>query len=409
MKTNHDLLKRCLTTMMLVAILALGQQIPIPGYDLTAASDALAKFQFLKVFSYATGGALGAPTLMSLGLGPYMTALILWQALSSLGIPAVDKLSMRTDGFIQNGITAVLALVQGFEMLWLSRSALTPLYLPGGSYDFSFLVALLILTAGAMLVVYLALYNADHGIGSTVMLILPGLILNIPNMLQNGWGHSPYPLTPEHIATACVVGVIVLLVAVPLNYGEIRFELQKPMLESAFSKPYLPLPFLTAGSMPFMFSTMVFTIPQTVVQATNLRFSKIGQGILAWTDYLNWRGIITYGVILVLLGFVFGFVNFQPSKQAKTLKESGDYIAGVMPGDDTEAFLTHHFLWLTVIGNSIIFVIALIPLVIGLYVKGVSNYTLLIGNLFIMITIISTVVQQFQALRLKNQYQLFDE
>ena len=205
------------------------------------------------------------------------------------------------------------------------------------------------------------------------------------------------------------MGVIVLLVAVPLNYGEIRFELQKPMLESAFSKPYLPLPFLTAGSMPFMFSTMVFTIPQTVVQATNLRFSKIGQGILAWTDYLNWRGIITYGVILVLLGFVFGFVNFQPSKQAKTLKESGDYIAGVMPGDDTEAFLTHHFLWLTVIGNSIIFVIALIPLVIGLYVKGVSNYTLLIGNLFIMITIISTVVQQFQALRLKNQYQLFDE
>lgn len=409
MKTNHDLLKRCLTTMLLVAILALGQQIPIPGYDLSAASDALAKFQFLKAFSYATGGVLGAPTLMSLGLGPYMTALILWQALSSLGIPAVDKLSMRTAGFIQNGITAVLALVQGFEMLWLSRSALTPLYLPGGGYDFSFLVALLILTAGAMLVVYLALYNADHGIGSTVMLILPGLILNIPNMLQNGWGHSPYPLTPVHIATACVVGVIVLLVAVPLNYGEIRFELQKPMLESAFSKPYLPLPFLTAGSMPFMFSTMVFTIPQTVVQATDLRFSKVGQAVLAWTDYLNWRGIITYGVILVLLGFVFGFVNFQPSKQAKTLKESGDYIAGVMPGDDTEAFLTHHFLWLTVIGNSIIFVIALIPLVIGLYVKGVSNYTLLIGNLFIMITIISTVVQQFQALRLKNQYQLFDE
>lgn len=409
MKTNHDLRNRCLTSMVLIAILALGQQIPLPGFDLSAAETVLSKFQFLHIISYATGGALGAPTIMALGMGPYMTALILWQAVSSLGIPAVDKLSPRATGFIQNGITVVLAVLQALEMIWLSRSALTPLYLPGIDYDFSFLVALLILTAGAMLVVYMALFNADHGIGNTVMLILPGLIMNIPNMLQNGWGNSPYALTPVHIATACGVGLVVLLIAVPLNYGEIRFELQKPMLESAFSKPYLPMPFLTAGAMPFMFSTMVFTIPQSIVQATNLRFSQMGKTILEWTDYLNWRGILVYGVILVLLGFVFGFVNFQPSKQAKKLKESGDYIAGVMPGDDTEHFLTHHFLFFTVIGNSIIFVIALIPLVIGLYIKGISNYTLLIGNLFILTMILATVVEQFKALWVKNQYQLFDE
>lgn len=58
------------------------------------------------------GGRLTLPTLFSLGIGPYMTAMIIWQALVSLEINTVNRLSIRQAGYVRKFITLAVAMIQ---------------------------------------------------------------------------------------------------------------------------------------------------------------------------------------------------------------------------------------------------------------------------------------------------------
>ena len=47
---------------------------------------------------------------------------------------------------------------------------------------------------------------------------------------------------------------------------------------------------------------------------------------------------------------------------------------------------------------------AVVPLIIGIYFEGYANYSLYLGSVFILVTIFDTISQQFRALYAKNAY-----
>lgn len=69
----------------------------------------------------------------------------------------------------------------------------------------------------------------------------------------------------------------------------------------------------------------------------------------------------------------------------------------------------YHFFRLTLIGNLFLLMVGVLPLVLGMFIKSASNYSLYLGSIFIMVAITDTVTQQFAALWNKERYDLFDD
>lgn len=100
-RLHRDLFKRCGWTVFLICIYLLGQQVYLPNVDVFSASQSLQGVPFLQMLSLTTGGQTGIPTLLSLGMQPYMTTLIIWQAVTSLDLDSMRRLSQKQIGYIQ--------------------------------------------------------------------------------------------------------------------------------------------------------------------------------------------------------------------------------------------------------------------------------------------------------------------
>lgn len=409
MLKNRELVKKCLWTFMLISILILGQQMMLPSVDGKVAEQILNQGSFLQIFAATTGGRASLPSLFSIGLSPYMTAMIVWSAVQSLNIPYLESMSLKQSGVWQRILMMIFAGLQAWAMVNTLKSALIPfsINLNGSTINLAPWYTGLLLVAGSMFVAWMADVNGEKGIGSTVMLIIPGMIANLPQTLRNGWGGSIYQLTTTHLLIAAIITVCFTYIAVILYNAEFRIPIKRPMLESYYGDSYMPIKLLIAGAMPFMFSTMMFTLPQQIVRGTALAGTKRGAAILQWTSYQNWRGIILYAVVLMLLGYTFGYMNMLPAKTAKSLRNSGDYFVDVLPGEATEHFLSVHFWTICTMGNLILVVIGVTPLLLQSIFPGAANYSLFLGMIFIIVTIFDSIQQQFKALRDKYRYKIY--
>ncbi|ERL64523.1 hypothetical protein L248_0818 [Schleiferilactobacillus shenzhenensis LY-73] len=373
--------------------------------NITAAQRALSGVPFFRLIAMTTGGQMGVPMLLSLGMRPYMTAMILVQAVQTVAADSYGQLSFKQQGYIARGITLALAVVQVVEMLVVMRQAFIPIWLPGTRIDLAVPIAFVLLLAGGMFTTWLADENTQHGIGGTVVLILPSLIASMPLLLQNGLGVS-FPLTLVHLWWTAGISAAFFLIMAYLNQAELRIPLQRTLTDITYAPSYMPIRLLPAGAMPFMFSAAFFAFPAFFTATTGARagWQKV---LVTWTSFNTWQGITTYAVIVIGLGYAFGMMNLQPVQEAKGMRKAGDYILNVHPGDETEAFLMHQFWVMSFYGNTVLLLIGVLPLVIGLWIPGAANFSQFLGMIYILISIVDMINQQAGALWNKDRYDLF--
>jgi len=410
MDKKHDLRNRFIWTFFLLLIVLIGQEIVIPGIDPVVADQALNKVDFIKFVSMTTGGQTAIPTLLTLGMRPYMTQMIIWQVVTALDLDVVKQWSQKKTGVIQRFLTLFFAMLQGFEMIYFIRNAFIPNDPWNLGININVIVAWIVLVAGSMFMTWLGDFNAVHGIGSAIALIIPSIIAGIPNALITGVGTAittQYELTIEHTIVAVIIGLIFVTVMYFLYQGELRLPIERPMVQNSYANSYLPMRFLTAGAMPFMFSSTVFMVPRLLVNQTVGPTNSFQRAISTWFSFQTWQGIVIYAAVVIVLGFAFGYLNIQPANVAKSMKESGNYFLNVMPGDDTERFISGHFARLSLLGNLVLALIGVGPLIVGMYVPGAANFSILFSNLFILITLMDTIIQQVRALRAKDHYAIF--
>jgi len=398
-------------TAIILAVFIIGQTIPLPNIDLGEAQDAVQHVTFLRLFANVTGSDFSNQTLFSVGMGPFMSAMIIWQAVQAVADEAVGRLSPHQVSLGKYGITLLLACAQSFQLTYLVRGSLTVLTIPGTPIDITFISTMVILIAGAMFVAWLANLNAAIGIGSSVALIIPGIVRGIPNNLIRGFGDAesvPLKLTAASLSVAVVVGFIFLVISVVVNAAELRLPVERPMLDREHSNSYLPIKLLTSAGMPFMFSSSLFMLPRYFVNQTVGPTTPLQHLIVTWFSYRTPQGIFTYAVVLLLLNYAFGYINLQPTRQVKTLKESNDYLIGIYPGEETEADIMGHFSRLTFISNLFILLIGVGPLIVGLFYAPAVNYSLYLGSFMILAGMAIGVADQIHGLITKNRYQIFD-
>lgn len=389
-------------------IFEIGSQIPLPNVSIKQTSELIDRNFSFQLLSAFTGARLMKLTLFSIGMGPYMSAMIIWQTISMLNSDSVEKMSQQQQGTIQKILALVLAFLQSMQIVYMYKDQLGNIFsasLMGISPEF---LTILFLTAGAMLVAWLADCNTNKGIGGTVVLILPSMMENVPAMLSRGMGNSNnFNFTIINNITIFVLTIILIWITIFLNKAELRISVQRTTISNTFSDSYIPIRFFSAGAMPFMFAMSLFTIPSYFISTDNIKSYYI-RGILSKMFSINnIYGVLIYGAIIILLGYGFSFVNIRVYDIAKELKKSGDYIYNLIPGYETEIFLNSELMRLIFMSNLFMLVVGLIPLIVGLYVPGFANISFYFGSIIIIITMMDNIIQQVVALATKDKYSIF--
>ena len=173
---HRDLFKRCGWSIFFVTIYLLGQQIYLPNVDIFSATQSLQGVPFLQALSLTTGSQMGLPMILSLGMQPYMTTLIVWQAVTSLDLDSMRQMSQKRSGHIQRILAVVLGSIQALSFVYFMGDSFLPEYVGPTTINFTPIVAVICLVAGSLLTLVLAAANFQRGILATVLSISPGLI-----------------------------------------------------------------------------------------------------------------------------------------------------------------------------------------------------------------------------------------
>ncbi|MDF7668330.1 hypothetical protein [Lactobacillus sp. ESL0703] len=395
---KRTLQKRILWLLFLVAVYCLGQFIIIPFVSTKIAEHYLRRNTLLRVIGMYTGAQTNRPSLLMLGIGPYMSANIVLQAITSLDIAKLRNMSAHDTGILINFLSLFFGILQGIMYAYNLRPAL--IYIGFFGHNVSFLLTTIVLIAGAMIAVFLANLNSEKGIGGSAMLMLPQLLVSLPTILKHGWGNGTYKFTTNNLIIVFAVVILLIPCGLILTRAEERLPLRNPMLTSNFAESFFPMRLLLGGAMPFMFSNTLFMLPR-MLSGNAKKFKNI---VLSLTSLNQVSGILFYVLIIIILNFIFGIISLQPSVKTRELKESGCYFYETVAGADTESFLLQHFIRLTWVSSLFLILISVWPLILGLKWHQLANLTPFIGNAFIIITIVYAAKQEYQTLNNERKY-----
>ena len=86
-----DLRKKILYTFMVLIVVRIGCQLPVPGVDASVISEWFNENNSLDFFNQLTGGSFSQMSIFALNITPYITASIILQLLT-IAIPRLEEL-----------------------------------------------------------------------------------------------------------------------------------------------------------------------------------------------------------------------------------------------------------------------------------------------------------------------------
>src|SRR3954468_21658383 len=163
-------------TLICLVIYRVGAHITAPGIDVVALTDFFAnKGQggLLGLYDLLVGGGLSRAAIFALGIMPYISASIFIQIAGAV-VPTLDKMQKDEDGRKRLNqwtryITVALAAVQAYGFALFTQSLPNAVARPG----FGFVMQeMLVLTTGAIFVMWLGEQITERGIGNGASLLI---------------------------------------------------------------------------------------------------------------------------------------------------------------------------------------------------------------------------------------------
>ena len=395
-----DLRKRLLFTFLMLIVVRLGCQLPIPGVDSSALKELFGNLgDSLNFFTAITGGSFEQMSVFALNITPYITASIIIELLT-IAFPALEE--MQRDGEagrkklvqITRYTTLGLSLLESIAMgIGFGRSGYFTSYSGAAGKFFSVVLLTAALTGGSMILMWIGERITVQGVGNGISIVL---IINIISRLPQDMttlynqfikGKSvPNMILAGVIIAAIIIGVVVLVVILQGAERRIPVQYSKKLQGRAMvggQTTYIPLKVNTAGVIPVIFSQSLMQTP--VIIATLVHKNEgtgFWHGVLYalseghWFDTDNWiysLGCILYVVLNIAFAYFYTSITFNPLMIADNLKKSGGFIPGIRPGKPTSTYLQtvlNRIIFIGAIGLSIV---SVIPIALnGLFKANVS-------------------------------------
>ncbi len=369
-----ELKDKILFTLLCLAVYRVGSHITAPGVDVVALTDFFAnkgKGGLLGLYDLFVGGGLSRATVFALGIMPYISASIFVQIAGAV-IPQVDKMQKDEQGRKKleqwtRYLTVALAVVQAWGFALFTESLPGAVVHPGLGFKIQMV---LVLTTGAVFVMWLGEQITERGVGNGASLIIffsiverfwPG-IFDTFRYVSTGATNVVKLLVLGALMVGVVAGVIAVTVAarkVPIQIPQ-RTMARGRMREAA--KNYIPLRINAAGVMPIIFAQSVIVVPGAIAQF-------IGRpGLRDFADLFRPGSLLYFvlsAILIVFFTYFYTSIIFNPVDIADNLKKQGGFVPGVKPGSKTAEYIDEVMSRITLPGSLFLTFIALLPVFIA--------------------------------------------
>lgn len=413
----RDLRNKILFVLGILVIFRIMANIPVPGIDIENLRSFFGQFQMFGLLNIFTGGALENLSIAMLGLGPYITAVIIMQLLTMI-FPQLEKM-YKEEGeagrqkFNQYArlLTVPFTMLQSFGMLTLlqRQQVIDPL-----SPTLLF-TSILTVTAGCVFLMWLGELISEKGIGNGIsILIFAGIVASLPMDIRQiliTWDPARIPsyLLFFGMALLIIAGVVLINEGrrnIPVSYA----KRVRGMKMYGGVSTYLPLNVNPAGVIPIIFALSIMLFPSMIANflaGAGGVVGSVAQSIGVW--FTNpWVYGVLYFILVILFTYFYTAVTFDPKAIATNLQKMGGFVPGIRPGESTANFMYYILNRVLLIGALFLGTIAVLPSIVG-GITGVMIFRFLIGGtaLLIVVSVVLETMRQIKAQLQMREYETF--
>jgi len=389
---SKDLRKRVFVILIFLVIFRLIANIPLPGVDITRIKNLLQANQYLGLLNIFTGNTLENFSIALLGLGPYITAIIIMQLLTLI-YPRLKEMYYE-EGEIGRAkfnqyariLTVPLCILQAFGFLKFLESQGILFF---SSY-FEIIRDVIIITCGTIFLMWLGELITEQKLANGIsFLIFSGIVARGPVVFQEAIINFSIDKLNSYIfliiiAVLIIAGIVFINEAerkIPLNFSK---RVRGTKLYGGVST-YLPVKINQAGVIPIIFAISILLFPATFLQILS------ASGIELFKDFAQdinifYQNRLIFGLLYFALVFGFTYfytaITFEPNELATNLQKSGAFIPGIRPGRETAEFLAKTVNRVTLFGGLFLGFIAILPYIVESITKlpfaGIGGTSILI-------------------------------
>jgi preprotein translocase subunit SecY len=406
---KDTILKRLFISLGILLLIRIGTFLPVPGINHTDLAFYLQRHSVTKnLISTFSGDNTFVIGLFTLNIFPYINASILIQLILGFS-PQLSKLQKEGD---LEGRRKINRLTRFITLIWaIIQSLSLAFYLKQVLFDWNFLLAgeiVLWLTTGAMIVLWLSELITDYGLGNgSSLLIYTNIISSLPNL----WNK----IVTENSESFSFSSGIVISILIFLSFYGIVFlqkgfriipllsskQLNQTSLQGSTSKNnYIPLRFNQAGVMPIILTTAILVVPSYI---TNL-------GLLPKIDFpINFESLkflywIGYFLLILVFSSFYSTIVLNPKDISDQLQKMAVTIPGIRPGVQTTFYLKQLMKRITLLGATMLAILATLPN----FIESNLNITSLSGlsttSLLILAGVVLDLVQEVTNIYYSNIY-----
>jgi preprotein translocase subunit SecY len=379
-----DLRRKILFTLGVVVLYRAGAALPSPGVNYpnvqkcieqVSGGDSAQVYSLINLFS---GGALLHLSVLAVGVMPYITASIIVQLLVVV-IPRFEQLQKEGQAGqakmtqYTRYLAIALAVLQGTSIVAMAASGNLlqgcTLNIIQDQSIFTLVVIVLVMTAGAALVMWMGELVTERGIGNGMsLMIFAGIAARIPSE-----GQSILESRGGVVFASVVAATLIIIVGVVfVEQGQRRIPVQyaKRMVGRRMyggTSTYLPLKVNQAGVIPVIFASSLIYIPHLITQLVTAGDPNASNGwwSKAIAKYLTNPAdpvyIAIYFGLIIFFTYFYVSITFNPDERADEMKKFGGFIPGIRPGKPTADYLRYVLSRITLPGSIYLGIIAVLP------------------------------------------------
>jgi preprotein translocase subunit SecY len=397
--TAHDIRRKLLITVFLMALYRLAAHVPVPGANSDVMKSIIAgggaAGTFTGLLDLFSGGTVSNFSILAMGVYPYITAQIILQLL----VPIIPAWQKRMEEDPREGqkwmekwtyyLSVPMAFLNAIGQINIfnqlaSQNSLGPVIsdfnLFGSSWLSSWTIVLG-MTAGTMFGIWLGELISEFGIRNQglSLIIFAGIVAQIPGNLQTILADASTRMIMVVFLVIFMVAIIFAIVVVQQGRRNVPVMYPGRRVGRGMSMPVkgtLPLMVNMAGMIPIIFAQSILTFPSVLAGfllgkggwigsvANSIYKTFGGQGSTYW---------IMYFLAVVLFSFFYTDVLFSQQNYGENLKKVGAQIPGVSRGAPTQKYLTRVLRRITFPGALFLGLVAIMPFILSLVMSAFGS------------------------------------
>ena len=409
-----ELRQRIMFTLGALIVARLGTYIPMPGINPAGMAHFINSQAggLLDVFNTLAGGAVQRMAIFALGIMPYISASIIMQLMTTV-FPELEALKkegaagQKTINQYTRYGTVFLAAIQAFGIAIGLEHAQGIVLEPGLFFR---LTAVITLTGGTILLMWIGEQITSRGVGNGISLIIfAGIVARFPQIIGQGLeGARTGATNPLLLVVFAVAAIAMVCFIVFMERAQRRLLVQYPKRQVGQrmfggESSHLPLKLNVSGVIPPIFASSILLMPTTIATFNVQSMPDWLQTIVTLISRGQPLYLILYGAMILFFSFFYTSIVFNPEETAENLKKYGGFIPGIRPGKKTADYIDYVLTRVTVVGALYLALVCLIPEIMN----GSYSMSFALGGTSILIVVSVTMdtVAQIQSHLIAQQYE----